>query len=76
MEKIKISEVRKKFKDLPKNTPSTLRYKADDRELFLKVEGFEPLKICCDICGGEKSVKEGVLFRCFNCDSLFLIGHA
>jgi len=76
MEKIKISAVGVKFKDLPKNTPSTLIYKIDEKELVLEVENFEPLMICCDDCGGEKLVKEGTLFRCVNCNHLSLIGFA
>lgn len=74
MEKIKITEVGSKFKDLPKNTPSTLRYNLENRTIVLEVEGFEPLLICCNNCEDEKFVQEGALSRCINCNSLFLVG--
>jgi hypothetical protein len=74
MEKIKVTKVGLRFKELSQNTPNTLRYSKEDRTIILEVEGFEPLLICCDNCEGEKFVQEGAMSRCINCNSLFLIG--
>lgn len=76
MEKIRIGEVGTKFKDLPEDTLSRLRYKIDEGKLILEVFGFAPFLVCCTTCGSEKLVQEGGLFRCSDCKSLHLIGYA
>lgn len=74
MDKIKISEVGTKFKDIPKDTLSKLRYEINEKKLILEVFGFAPLLVCCDSCGKDNLVKEGAMFRCLGCNSLFLVG--
>jgi hypothetical protein len=74
MEKVKVTEVGEKFKDLPRETPSTLRYNPKTRNMILEVKGYDPVLICCDHCGGDKFVPEGALVRCIYCNHLFLIG--
>lgn len=74
MEKIKIKEVGDKFRNLPSDTPSSLKYNLNETQLILEIKDFEHLIVCCDDCGCDKLVKEGVLFRCINCNSISLIG--
>ncbi len=74
MEKIKIGEVGTKFKELPKDTLSRLKYNQEERKLTLEIFGFTPFLVCCTTCESEKFVKEGALFRCLECNSLHLIG--
>lgn len=74
MEKVKISEIGTKFNGLSKNTPSKLRYNPTEKTLILEVLGFEPLSVSCSDCNNEKLLSEGAMFRCLNCNHLFLVG--
>ena len=74
MEKLKVSEVNSKFKDIPKNTESNLCYNQTNREITLDVKNKGSFLICCDKCGENSFVQEGAMSRCLKCNSLFLIG--